>query len=83
MLQQVLHVASVFISRHEKRVKEEAVPVCRPSNMACKRSSTACVGAQQQTHAGACSRSMWAHVAGASRSMWPCAAGRGRQQQHA
>jgi hypothetical protein len=37
MLQQVLHVASVFISRHRKRAQAKAVPACMRSSMACVR----------------------------------------------
>jgi hypothetical protein len=52
MLIQVLHVAAVFISRHEKRAHVEAVSVCMRSNMTW-------IDAQQEAHTGVCSRSMW------------------------
>jgi hypothetical protein len=35
MLQQVLHVASVFISRHEKQAQVKTVPACMHNIMAC------------------------------------------------
>jgi hypothetical protein len=41
MLQQVPHVASVFISRHGKRAQAEAVPTCMRSSMACLGTSAA------------------------------------------
>jgi hypothetical protein len=40
ILQQVLHIASGFISRHKKRAQTKVVP-------ACMRSSMACLGAQR------------------------------------